>query len=62
MAGTGVKAGTVFGATDELGTFITEGTTGVHDLQPTILHLLGLDAYRLLGPEDRPAVVTEVLA
>jgi hypothetical protein len=73
MAGAGVKAGTVFGATDELGYFITEGKTGVHDLQATILHLLGLDAYRLrfpfqgldnrlIGPEDGPAVVKEVLA
>jgi hypothetical protein len=47
MAGGGVKSGQVFGATDDLGYFVTENKVGVHDLQATILHLLGIDHERL---------------
>src|SRR5207253_734586 len=43
LAGAGIKGGVVHGATDELGYFITEGKTSVHDLQATLLTLLGLD-------------------
>ena len=35
------------GATDELGFHIVEKPVHVHDLQATILHLLGLDHERL---------------
>ena len=47
VAGGGVKAGLTFGATDELGFGVTEGKVHVHDLQATILHLLGLNHTQL---------------
>ena len=47
MAGGGVKGGVTLGATDELGFHITERPVHIHDLQATILHLLGLDHERL---------------
>jgi uncharacterized protein (DUF1501 family) len=47
MAGGGVKAGAVVGATDELGYNPVEDPVDVHDLHATILHLLGLDHARL---------------
>jgi uncharacterized protein (DUF1501 family) len=47
MAGGGVKAGAVVGATDELGYNPVEDPVDVHDLHATILHLLGLDHTRL---------------
>ena len=73
LAGAGIKPGTVFGATDELGYHVTEGAMTVHDLQATILHLLGLDAWklrypyqglqqRLIGPEGEAKVRREILA
>jgi hypothetical protein len=43
----GVKAGCVHGQTDDLGYFATEDPMHVHDLQVTILHLLGIDHERL---------------
>jgi len=47
MAGGGVKAGHVHGATDELGFAVASDPVHVHDLQATILHLLGFDHTRL---------------
>ena len=47
MAGGGVKGGTVHGATDEFGFKAVEKPVHVHDLQATMLHLLGLDHKRL---------------
>jgi hypothetical protein len=47
MAGGGVKPGLTHGATDDLGMNAVEGTAHVHDLQATILHLLGIDHERL---------------
>jgi len=47
MAGGGVKAGHVHGATDEFGWNITADPVHVHDHQATILHLLGIDHERL---------------
>ncbi len=47
LAGGGIKKGVTMGATDELGFHITESPVHVHDLQATILHLLGLDHKRL---------------
>jgi len=47
MAGGGVRGGFEYGATDELGFGITENQVHVHDLQATILHLLGFDHTRL---------------
>jgi hypothetical protein len=47
LAGGGVKGGTTFGATDELGFQAVENPTSVHDLHATILNLLGFDHERL---------------
>ena len=47
MAGGGIKPGTTWGATDEFGFSATEDRVSVHDLQATILHLLGIDHERL---------------
>jgi hypothetical protein len=73
MAGGGIKGGVTLGKTDDLGYFITEGKMAVHDLQATILHLLGMDAWklsfayqglhqRLIGPEGDAKVRHELLA
>jgi hypothetical protein len=47
MAGGGVKRGHRHGATDELGFGVTENGVHVHDLQATLMHLLGFDHERL---------------
>lgn len=47
LAGGGVKPGIVHGATDDFGYNIVENPMHVHDLQATILHLLGIDHTRL---------------
>ncbi len=47
MAGGGVKGGHVHGASDELGFSVAENPVHVHDLQATILRLLGFDHERL---------------
>lgn len=47
LAGGGVKGGTVYGATDEMGMHSVENICTMHDLHATILHLLGLDHERL---------------
>jgi hypothetical protein len=73
MAGGGIKPGTAYGATDELGYFATEDKMHVHDLQATILHLAGLDPFtfsfpyqglkhRLIGPTDKPKLHPKILA
>ncbi len=47
LAGGGVKPGITYGETDELGLSVINNPVHVHDLQATILHLLGLDHERL---------------
>lgn len=47
MAGGGVKGGYNHGQTDELGFKVVEDKVHVHDLQATIMHLLGFDHKRL---------------
>jgi hypothetical protein len=47
MAGGGVKPGTAYGATDELGYSAVENPVHIHDWHATILHLLGLDHKKL---------------
>jgi len=47
MAGGGVKAGIVHGASDEYGIMTAEGAVHTHDLHATMLHLLGIDHERL---------------
>jgi hypothetical protein len=71
LAGGGVKGGTVYGATDELGMHAVENVCDLHDLHATILHLAGLDherlTYRFGGRDFRLTdvhgrVVREVIA
>jgi hypothetical protein len=47
LAGGGVKAGLSYGQTDEFGYNIVRDQVHIHDLQATILHLLGIDHERL---------------
>ena len=47
LAGGGVKRGLTHGRTDDLGYSIAEKPVHVHDLNATVLHLLGLDHERL---------------
>ncbi len=47
LAGGGVKAGYTHGATDDFGFKAVKDRVHVHDLQATVLHLLGLDHERL---------------
>ena len=47
MAGGGIKPGITYGATDELGFNIVDKPVHIHDLQATLLHLLGFDHERL---------------
>jgi hypothetical protein len=47
LAGGGIKAGAQVGETDELGFGAVKDRVHVHDLQATILHLLGLDHTKL---------------
>jgi len=71
LAGAGLKRGFSYGETDELGFSITRDKVHVHDLQATILHLLGFDheklTYRFQGRDFRLTdvhgqVVRDVLA
>ena len=72
MAGGGIQGGISYGETDELGYFVTKDKMGVHDLQATILYLLGFDPagltftyqglnQRLIGPEADAEVKHELL-
>jgi len=71
MAGGGVKGGSIYGATDEIGYRAAENPVSVHDFHATVLHLLGMDHRKLTfqreGRDERitdefPArVVSEVL-
>jgi uncharacterized protein (DUF1501 family) len=47
IAGGGIKAGLVYGATDELGYSAVENPIDVHDLHATMLHLLGIEHTKL---------------
>src|SRR5262249_40988620 len=57
MAGGGLKKGLTYGATDDLGFHVVKDPVHVHDLQATILHLLGFDheklTYRYAGRDFR---------
>ena len=62
LAGGGIRGGTTWGATDEIGYFVVDGEMHVHDFQATILHLLGIDhttlTYKFLGLDQRLTSVT----
>jgi hypothetical protein len=73
LAGGGIKGGTALGETDDLGYFITKDKVTVHDLQATVLSLLGLNAYhltfpfqgldqRLIGPTNDAKIVRQILS
>jgi hypothetical protein len=71
LAGAGVRAGCSHGETDELGFGPVSGRVHVHDLQATLLHLLGLEhtrlTFRFQGRDFRltdvgGALVREILA
>ena len=72
LAGGGVKAGHVHGATDEFGYSAVQDRVSVPDFHATVLHLLGLDFEQLSfdrnGLEERltgvhePQVVRDILA
>jgi hypothetical protein len=47
MAGGGIKPGVTYGKTDEFGFNVTENPVHTHDLNATLLHLLGVDHERL---------------
>lgn len=50
FAGGGVNPGRTIGTTDDFGYFPTNDSWHVHDVQATILHLLGLDHLQLTYP------------
>ncbi len=72
MAGGGVKAGTIYGETDDFSYNIVQNPVHVRDFHATVLQLLGFDhqrfTYKFQGLDQRltgviPAsVVTEILA
>jgi hypothetical protein len=61
MAGGGVKAGTTFGATDDIGLQAVGKTVDTYDLHATVLQQLGLDHLKVTflnsGRSERPTVV-----
>jgi hypothetical protein len=72
LAGGGIKGGITLGETDDLGYFVAKDKATVHDLQATVLKLLGLDPLhltfgfqgldqRLIGPEGDAQVIDRVL-
>ena len=72
LAGGGIRGGTVYGATDDIGYKAVENRVSVPDFHATILHQLGLDHEKLVynhnGLDERltgvePArIVKEILA
>jgi len=71
LAGGGLKHGITYGASDELGFDVAHNRVHVHDLQATILHLLGMEhtrlTYRFQGRDFRltdvsGTVVRDILA
>jgi len=73
MAGGGLKSGLTYGKSDEFAYQVVENPVRPHDLQATILHLLGLDPKklsfpfqgldaRLIGPTDKARIITDWIA
>jgi hypothetical protein len=72
MAGGGIKGGTIYGATDEIGYAAAENPVSHSDMHATMLHLLGIDVKKLTYDYDgrmetlvgvNPArVLTEIIA
>ncbi len=72
MAGGGIKGGVSHGSTDEIGYYVAEDPVTPRDLQATLLHLLGLDPFRLhfphqglnerlIGPTGEGRILSEIL-
>jgi Protein of unknown function (DUF1501) len=67
LAGAGVKGGTIYGATDEIGFHSAENRRYVTDIHATVLHLLGLDSHKLEVPGrkrldmDHGGMIREIL-
>lgn len=47
LTGAGVRGGVSYGQTDDIGFRAVQDVSSIHDLNATILHLLGLDHTRL---------------
>ena len=71
MSGGGVRGGGSYGQSDDFGMDVAENPVHVHDLNATILHLLGIDherlTYRYQGREFRLTdvhgrVINEIIA
>ena len=71
LAGGGIKGGTIYGATDDIGFKAVDKPTSVHDLHATMLHCLGFDhkklTFRYAGRDFRLTdvhgeVINEILA
>jgi uncharacterized protein (DUF1501 family) len=57
FAGGGIKGGQTIGETDDLGYHVTQDPVHIHDVQATVLHLLGINhedlTYRYQGRDFR---------
>ena len=71
VAGGGIRGGTTYGATDDLGYYAVENVATLYDFYATVLHLLGIDherlTYRFGGRDFRLTdvsghVIKEILA
>ena len=71
LAGGGIKGGTVYGSTDEIGFKAADNPVSVHDLHATMLHCLGFNheqlTFRYAGRDFRLTdvhgkVINEILA
>ena len=61
MAGGGVRGGIHYGQTDDYSVNVVADGMEVHDLNATILHLLGIDHERLIFPfQGRDFRLTDV--
>lgn len=60
MAGAGIRGGRAYGEKDDLGLHAVKDRLHVHDLHSTILHMIGLDAMKLIythkGRPERPTL------
>jgi hypothetical protein len=72
LAGGGIKPGLAFGSTDDIGYYVADRAVTIRDLQATILHLLGLDPFRLhvaheglnerlIGPTNEARIIHDIL-
>ncbi len=63
MAGGGIKGGTTYGSTDEIGFRAVENKVSVHDFHATVLHMLGMDNRKLVFErEGRQERITDEYA